>query len=50
MEEERIALEFITVYRKYKEKSFHRKKTRMEEGRLLERNAGRRGRLNKINK
>jgi hypothetical protein len=52
MEEERIALEFLTVYKKYKDRSFGRRKSRAEkEGKQLERsNSGQKSRLKKINK
>lgn len=35
MEVERIALEFVNVYKKYKDRSFSRKKKRTEEGKRL---------------
>ncbi|HLP72137.1 MAG TPA: hypothetical protein VK155_04480 [Bacteroidales bacterium] len=52
MEEERIALEFLTVYKKYKDRSYRKKKTRVQkEGMQLEReNSGKKSRLNKISK
>lgn len=51
MDEDRIALDFITVYKNIKDKSFRRREKRMEEGKtLLEKKKDGRSRLDKIRK